>query len=122
MFLPRYDSPFGARAHGFANLCFQAGKYYYCAAPVLVGWWIDFIAVRQRVRAIWPTIGLLLVTSMGAGARVQASQLRIQSGFGHTRLDFDWVPVSEFALRHSAAATILLFALFPYLLSRLPKI
>lgn len=122
IFMPGFDSPFGARTHGLANLYFQAGKYYYGAAPVLVGWWFEVIAVRLRVNAAWLTIGLLLVAWMGAGARIEASRRMVHSGLGHISMSFDicsLIPNAYDGMLH--AATILLLAAFPYLLWRFKR-
>ena len=122
LFLPGYDSPFGARATGFANLYFQAGKYYYYAAPVLVGWWIEFVAIRRRVKVVWLTIGLVLVAWMGAAVRIQASHARVHSGFRHIRIDFDfWSLIQNERDGMLHAAAILLLAAFPYLLWRVRR-
>lgn len=121
-FIPGLDSPFGVRAHGLANLYFQAGKYYYCAAPVLVGWLFEFIAVRLRVKAVWLTIGLLLVAWMGAAARIEANRGTVHSGFGHISMSFNFwslIPNAYDGMLH--AATILLLAAFPYLLWRFQR-
>ncbi len=122
MFLPGLNSPFGARTHGFANLYFQAGKYYYFAAPVLVGWWLEVIAIRLRVKAFWLTIGLLLVAWMGSVARIDANRGIAHRGFGHIWMSFDFfslIPDAHQGILH--AATILLLAGFPYLLWRLHR-
>ena len=122
IFLPEYDSPFGARAHGFANLYFQAGKYYYFAAPVLVGWWIEFIAARQRVRGLWLAIGLLLVAWTGAAARIQAGRARVHGGFGHISMNFDyWSSIQNPRYGMPHAATILVLATLPYVLWRIQR-
>jgi hypothetical protein len=120
MFLPECDSPFGAGARGFANLYFQADKHYYCAAPVLVSWWFEFIAVRLRVKAVWLTVGLMLVAWMGAAARIQANRGTVRSGLGHISMDFafwSFIPNAHDGMLH--ATTILLLAVLPYLLWRL---
>jgi hypothetical protein len=122
IFLRGYASPFGVRTHGLANLYFQAGKYYYCAAPVLVGWWFEFIAVRLRVKAVWLTIGLLSVAWMGAAARIEANRGTLHSGFGYISMSFDlssFIPYGYDGMLH--AATILLLAASPYLLWKLPR-
>ena len=119
-FLPQADSPFGASARGFANLYFQAGKYYYWAVPVLVGWWIDFIAVRQRVKVIWIAFSLLFVSSTGAAVRIHASHAKVQSSFAHISIDVDYWSLIQNArdgIPHATA--ILLFASLPYLLWRI---
>jgi hypothetical protein len=122
IFLPEYDSPFGAGAHGFANLYFQAGKYYYFAAPVLVGWWIEFIAARQRVRGLWLTISLLLVAWTGAAARIQASRARVHGGLGHIAMNFDyWSSLQHPRYGMPYAAAILVLATLPYVFWRIQR-
>ena len=78
IFLPGADTPFGVRwtgpPYGLQNLSFQFGKFYYFGAPILVGWAIGFAAARQRMKAIWPTVGLLLVALMGGTAEIHASR------------------------------------------------
>jgi len=119
MFMPGLDSPFGVRAHGLANFYFQAGKSYYCAAPVLVGWWFEFVAVKFRLKAAWLTIGLLLLAWMGAAARIEANRRTVHSGLGHISISFNFcslIPNAYDGMLH--AATILLLAASPYLLWR----
>lgn len=122
MFIPGSDSPFGVRTQGVANLYFQAGKYYYFAAPVLVGWWLEIIAIRLRVKAVWLTICLLLVAWVGTAARIDANRETVHGEFGHISMSFDFFSLTpdphQCMLR---AATILLLAGFPYLLSRLHR-
>jgi hypothetical protein len=122
MFLPELYSPFGARTHGLANLYFQAGKYYYVAAPVLVGWCFEAIAVRLRVKAVWLTIGLLLVSWMGAAVRIDANRGNVHNEIGNISMSFEFfslIPNAYQGMLH--AATILLLAGSPYLLWRLHR-
>jgi hypothetical protein len=122
VFLPGYDSPFGAGSHGVANLYFQADKSYYFAAPVLVGWWLEIVAVRHRVKAVWLAMGLLLVAWMGAAARIQASHATVHRGLGHISMDFDfWFLLQNARDGMLHVVTILLLAAFPYLLWRLQR-
>jgi hypothetical protein len=92
IFLPGADSPFGVRSsgppYGFENLFFQFGKFYYFSAPVLVGWAIGLIATRQKMRAVWPGVGLVLIALMGGTAQIRASRTGVPSGLGHIRMDF----------------------------------
>src|ERR1700760_1521097 len=78
IFMPGADTPFGVRWTGppyaLQNLFFQFGKFYYFGAPILVGWAIGCAAARQRMKAIWPTVGLLLVALMGGTAEIHASR------------------------------------------------
>lgn len=120
IFLPGQDTPFGVGPqHGLANLYFQFGKYFYGGAPILVGWVIGIVAVRQRAKAAWPLIGFVLVAWIGAAARIRASRTEIPNGLGHIRMNF--VPWPWFQSGHAGlvhALVILSLALLPYLLWR----
>lgn len=121
IFLPGADTPFGVRSagppYGFENLSFQFGKFYYFGAPILVGWGIGLVAARQRMKAIWPTVSLLLVAMMGGTAEIHASRKVVPAGLGHIRMDF-------FAFGPSAqgyeaifhALAILLLTVLPWLI------
>jgi hypothetical protein len=123
IYSPGADSPFGVKVHGFANLYFQIGRYCYWTAPVLVGWGIELVAIRQRAKAAWLVSGLVLVAWMGAVARIQASRTAVPDGLGHISMDFPlWQP---FQSAHDAmfhALTILSLTVLPYLLWRLNKV
>ncbi len=123
VFLPGADSPFGGhRVQGVANLYFQFGKYYYYSAPILVGWGIELIAVRQKAKAVWPAIGLVLIAWMGATARIQASRTAVPGGLGHISMDFALWPLAQNVhdgLFH--AVMILSLTVLPYLLWRIQK-
>src|SRR5450631_4055061 len=58
IFLPGTDTPF-VRIDGFAGLYFGVGRLLYFTAPILVGWGIALMAARQRLKAVWPAIGLV---------------------------------------------------------------
>jgi hypothetical protein len=128
MFMPAADTPFGVRWTGppyaLQNLFFQFGKFYYFGAPILVGWGIGLIAARQRMNAIWPTVGLFLIALIGGTAEIHASRTGVPNGLGHIRMDF-------FALGPSAqgvhegmfhALVILLVTVLPFLIWRLQKV
>src|ERR1700733_1273199 len=121
IFLPGSDTPFGrGPVHGLANLYFQFGKYFYGSAPILVGWVVAVLAVRERVKAIWPSTGFVLVAWMGAAARIRASRTEIQRGLGHIRMDFVLWPWAQNG--HDGfvyALVILSLAVLPYLLWRI---
>ncbi|HEX4021151.1 MAG TPA: hypothetical protein VHX63_08410 [Acidobacteriaceae bacterium] len=126
IFLPGADTPFGSAVHGpiyrFENIYFQADKFYYFAAPILVGWGIALVAARQRVKAIWPVVGLVLVALMGAMNQVRASRTAVPDGFGHVRMDFaigSSAPEIYFHLLH--ALILLTITALPYLIWRLQK-
>jgi hypothetical protein len=116
-FLPAADTPFGGPArgpiYGFENLYFQAGKFFYIGAPLLVGWGIALVAARQRLRAAWPLVGWALVAWMGATARITASRTLVPHGLGHISMGF-FVPGAD------AVASSLLSALVMLLAGALP--
>ena len=82
IFLPGADTPF-VPIDGLAILYFGTGRLLYFGAPILIGWGIGFIASRQRLKAVWPTLGLVLVASIGSTAQVHASRPAVSGGVGH---------------------------------------
>jgi hypothetical protein len=122
-FLPDADTPFASgRVHGLANLYFQLGKFLYFGAPILVGWGIELIAVRQKAKAAWPAIGLVLIAWMGATARIQASRTAVPGGLGHICMDFAlWPLVQNLHDSLFHAVMILSLTVLPYLLWRFQK-
>ena len=69
IFLPGSDTPFVGPIYGMAIFYFGVGRWLYFGAPVLVGWGIGLIAARQRFNPLWPTIGLILISLLGAPLR-----------------------------------------------------
>lgn len=125
-FLPGADSPFGALAvptDSLANMYFQAGRFYYYSAPVLVGWTIGIVAARQRLKAAWPTVGLVLIAWMGATARIQASRIAVPRGLGHISMGFFNLGSSSGLIFQSMLSAFVTFflAILPYLLWRLRR-
>ena len=124
IFMPGADTPFGVRWTGppyaLQNLFFQFGKFYYFGAPILVGWAMGFVAARQRMKAIWPTVGLLLVALMGGTAEIQASRKAVPAGLGHIRMDFFAFGTSAQSLYAATvhALAILLLTVLPWLIWR----
>ena len=124
IFLPGVDTPFGVRWTGppyaLQNLFFQFGKFYYFGAPILVGWAMGFVATRQRMKAIWPTVGLLLVALMGGTAEIHASRKAVPVGLGHIRMDFFAFGTSAQSLYAATvhALAILLLTVLPWLIWR----
>jgi hypothetical protein len=124
IFLPGTDTPFGARhagpIYGFSNIYFQAGKYYYAFAPIFVGWGIGLMAARQRLKAVWPAVGLVLIAWMGSTAQIRASRTAVSRGLGHISMSF-------FTLAPSAEQSMLGFLLIlalsalPYLTWRIQR-
>jgi hypothetical protein len=122
IFMPGADTPFGVRWTGppyaLQNLSFQFGKFYYFGAPILVGWAIGLIAARQRMKAIWPTVSLVLIALMGGTAEIHASRSSVPSGLGHIRMNFFTVgPSTQVLYEHIfRVLVILLFTVLPWLI------
>ena len=126
IFLPEADTPFvpvGGPIYGFANIYFQAGKFYYFSAPVLIGWAIGLIAARQRLKAVWPIVGLVLIAFMGATNQVYAGRTTVPRGLGHISMHFYFLPhsVQGFYGQMFHALIILSLSVLPYLIWRLQK-
>jgi len=116
IFLPGVRSPF-IPVSGLAMPYFAVGKTIFFCAPVVIGWGIGFIAARQRLRAFWPLIGLLLVSLVGGMARVHAVPPSHAAAAGHVSMSLalgDFVLGITNGLLH--AFVILLFTAVPYLL------
>ena len=118
IFLPGSDTPF-VPTDGFSIFYFGVGRSLYFVAPVLVGWGIGLIAARQRLKAVWPFVGLVLIALMGSAARVQASRTAVSRGLGHIRVDFTLGPSVQSSLFH--ALVIFSLAGLPYLIWRFQK-
>ena len=69
IFLPGVDS--FRTLEGLAIPYFGMGRLIYYGAPVFVGWALCVIAGRQRVRAVWPMVGIVLACVVGAMAQVR---------------------------------------------------
>lgn len=117
MFLPEVDTPFGVREFGFANLYFQLGRAIYFTAPLFVGWGIVLIAARQRLKALWPPVGLLLNAWLSGTAQIHASLTGVPGGLGHISMSFalGTAPM-EVTDRVVHAVVILTLTALPYFL------
>jgi hypothetical protein len=108
--------------YGIANFYFGVGRLIYYCAPILIGWGIGIIAARQRVKAVWPTVGLVLIAWIGGSAQVHASRTAVPGGFGHISMGFAHgasMPGVFHGLSH--ALVILSLTVLPYLIWRLQK-
>ena len=123
MFLPGADTPFGhgiGPVYGVSNIYFQVGKFYYFGVPVLVGWVMVLVAVKQRAKSVWLMLGLLLIAWMGSAAQIHASRSAVQRGLGHISMDFPFGASLQSIYRSPLhALTIFLLAAAPYLIWRL---
>ncbi len=127
IFLPGANTPFGNRATaivGFENIYFQAGKFWYFGAPVFIGWIVGVVAVRQRLKAPWPTAAWVLVASMGATARVYASRFAVPHALGHIRMELFALDLSGEAIPGQLfhALAILALTALPYFAWRFQRI
>jgi len=118
IFLANTDTPF-VPIDGFAIFYFGVGRLLYFIAPILVGWGIGLIAARQRLKAIWPSVGLVLIALIGGAARVQASRTAVSGGLGHIRMDFGLGASVQGTLFH--ALVIFSLAVLPYFIWRFQK-
>jgi hypothetical protein len=121
IFMPGTDTPF-VPIDGFAIFYFGVGRSLYFGAPILIGWGIGIISARQRLKAVWPTVGLVLIALIGGTGQVHASRSAVPGGIGHISMDFalgtsvHGIPDGLFH-----ALVILTLAVLPYLIWRLQK-
>lgn len=126
IFKPGADTPFGGSAgpmYGFPNIYFQVGKFYYSSAPIFAGWIIGLVAARQRLKAIWPTIALLLTAWMGATAQIHAGRTAVPRGLGHISMNFFVLGPSPEAISAEllGVGVILSLTVVPYLIWRIKR-
>ena len=121
IFLPQSASPF-VPLDGYAIAYFGAGRFLYYAAPILIGWAIVLIAAHQDSKAIWPTVGLVLIALTGGTAQVHASRPTVPGGLGHISMDFHLGTSDQVIASGLFRALIILsLTVVPYLLWRLRK-
>lgn len=124
MFLPQSETPF-IPIHGIAIVYFGVGRMLYFWAPVLIGWGIAVVAVRERMKAIWPSVGLLLIALIGAGAQVHATRTTSIGGGvplspTHVTLALNAANASKLiAISPFHALTLLALTVLPYLIWRI---
>jgi hypothetical protein len=88
IFLPDAGTPF-VRLDGAAVLFFGFGRLIYFGAPISVGWFVGLIAARQRLRAVWPAAGLVLIALVGGMARVHVRSSGATAGMKHVGMSLD---------------------------------
>ena len=122
IFLPGADTPFvptdGMREFFYFNI----GRSLYFGAPILIGWGIGLVAIRQRSKAFWPIVGLVPIALIAGTAQVHASRTAVPVGLGHISMNF--------ILGHSVhgvpdgllhALLILSITLLPWVVGRLQR-
>ena len=119
-FLPGADTPFGhpvpGPTYGLGNIYFQADKFFYFAAPVFLGWALSLVAARQKVKAVWPSLGLVLMAVLAATNQVHASRTAVPRGLGNVSIEFNLGMLSS---NLQYALSVLTIAALPYLVWRL---
>lgn len=116
-FLRGSQTPF-VSLHGFAIAYFGVGRMLYYTAPLLAGWGMILLAVRQRAQAVWPVIlGSLVVALLGATGEVDVRPPVVPGATGDVGIRF-FSPTSQLA--DAAGHALLLFVLvsLPYLIWR----
>ncbi|HEY1577082.1 MAG TPA: permease prefix domain 1-containing protein [Terracidiphilus sp.] len=126
IFLPGADTPFGHRpgAHRIfelANIYFQLDRLIYFVAPVLVGWGMGLLAARQRLKAVWPSVGFFLIALIGELAQVHASRTAVPHGLGHISMSFDLAPTIHGGPFGLLQMLLLPMIALPYLVWRFRK-
>jgi len=122
IFLPGADTPF-VQLDGLAIFYFGVGRLLYFCAPILIGWGIGLIAARQRFKAAWPAVGVVLIAMVGGTAQVHAIRPAVPGGAGHISMDFSLGPSGQVipqGLLH--ASVILALTVLPGLIWRLQKV
>jgi hypothetical protein len=122
LFLPGTNSPF-VQINGFAIFYFGVGRLLYFGAPILIGWGIGLVAVRQRFMTVWPAIGLVLIALIGGMAHVYASRPAVLGGVGNIGMEFTIGPSVQDVSHHLFQALVILsLTVLPCLIWRLQKV
>jgi hypothetical protein len=123
MFLPEAETPFGGLHYGFVNIYFQLGRMIYFFAPFVIGWAIGLLAIRQRLKAVWPSIGLVLLAYFAGTAHVHANRKEVLNGVFHIRMGFGFGPSGQSISQGLVHILVILsVTLLPYVVWRLRQI
>jgi hypothetical protein len=124
IFLPAAETPFAAPIagpiYGLQNVYFQTGRLLYFGAPIFIGWGIGLIAARQRLKAVWPMIGLVQTAMLASTARVHATRPVPGTG-GHVSMTFDLYSVDGTYRCLVHALVLFSLAVLPYAIWKLRK-
>ncbi len=121
IFLPAADTPF-VPIRGLASYYLGIGRLLYFSSPILAGWAMGLVAVRQRLTSVWSVAGFCMTALIGATVRVQAGRTAVPGGFAHIRIDLTLTPsvqgIGEVLLH---TCVLLSLAALPYLVWRLQR-
>lgn len=122
IFLPGSDTPF-VRIDGLAIVYFGVGRLIFFGAPILISWGIGMVAIRQRLKPVWPAAGLLLIALIGGTLKVGVMRPDAGSRVGHIYMGFTYRSAAQIipdGLFH--ALVILSLAVLPHLIWRLQRV
>jgi hypothetical protein len=108
IFLPGSETPF-VPTQGLSVPYFAVGRLDYFFAPILIGWGIGLFAARQRSKAIWPVVGLILNALIAGAVQFHAVRPHLPGADGQVSVGF------TFANSLGHAFGILLLTTSPYL-------
>jgi hypothetical protein len=120
VFMPGSDTPF-VRLQGVAILFFGVGRSIFFGAPILVGWGVGLMAARQRLKAVWPVVSMVLIALIGGTGQVHVSRTPVDGGLGYIGMNFNVGPGSLRGVPAGVvhALVILLITAVPYFVWRL---
>ena len=120
IFLPESSTPF-VRLQGVEILYFGIGKLIFFGAPILVGWGVGLMAARQRLKAVWPVVSLVLIALIGGTGQVHVSRTPVAGGLGYIGMNFNVGPGNLHGVPAGVvhALVILLITTVPYFVWRL---
>lgn len=121
VFLPGADSPF-VPLNGFAIFYLGVGRLIFFTAPVLIGWGIGMVTIRQRLNPVWPAAGLALIALIGGTLKVGVMRSDASSRIRHIYMGFTYGSAAQIipdGLFH--ALVIFSLTVLPYLIWRLKK-
>ena len=107
-----------------AIVYFGIGKSIFFGAPILIGWGIGVVTIRQRLKPVWPAVGLALIALIGGTLKVGVTRARRDPD----ALDIStWAsptgpPVRSFRMACFMPLVILSLAVLPYLIWRLQRV
>ncbi|MGH9514514.1 MAG: hypothetical protein ACRD3P_02425 [Terriglobales bacterium] len=124
IFMPQASTPFIGLIDGWAVLYFGVGRLLYFGAPIFIGWVMGLVAARQRMKALWPAIGVIAISLLSALAQVHAHGPATPGGFPHVSLGFAGInTIGDISptIFHCVVIVVLAVLPWPWLLWRRQK-